>query len=492
MKKKILLFILLGILSTSTFADGLKAYMSYSAFNTPDNIPYLETYLTIKGSSVKHIATENGFFQGAVEVQIIFRKNDSIVNFAKYELSGPQIKDTLSGILNFLDVQRFSLGNGDFEIELKLTDLNSSAEPLSSFDQYTINFPEDENTFSDIEFLNSFEISDENDNLVKNGYRLIPYIFNYYPENTSKLSFYTELYNNEIGEDNKGFLLSYYIRPFEIKKKLEKYSFIKRKTAEPVNVIMGTIDIDELPSGNYLLVLEARNRNNELITTKEIFFQRFNPNSSFNLSNVYTQQDYTNSFVNDLNSHDTLAMYISWLKPISTDIEKSFAFSLAKPDADIDQMKKYFLNFWIERDNTYPLEAWLSYKANVIKVNYNYSTQTTPGFDTDRGRVFLTYGAPNVIAESYTEPNAFPYEIWHYYQLPDNQKDKKFVFYTQEIATNDFQLIHSNATGELNNYKWRIWINSRDTRYTNLMNVDDTHYREIWGSNQDDYYYMPR
>ena len=69
---------------------------------------------------------------------------------------------------------------------------------------------------------------------------------------------------------------------------------------------------------------------------------------------------------------------------------------------------------------------------------------------------------------------------------------KKFVFYTQEIATNDFELIHSDAIGELNNYKWRLWINNRDTRYTNLMNVDDTHYREIWGSNQDDYYHQPR
>jgi len=497
MKRKIILVILLGIFATATYADGLKAYLSYAAFNTPDNTPYLETYLTIKGSSVNHIALENGNFQGRVEVQIILRTNDSIVNFAKYELAGPLITDTLTGILNFLDVQRFSLGNGNFDIELKLRDINSSEEPLTSYDQYTINFPQNENTFSDIEFLNSFEISGETNNLVKNGYQLVPYIFNYFPAEANTLSFYSELYNNVIGEDNEGFLLSYYIRPFEINKKLDKYSFMKRKTAEHVNVIIGKIDINELPSGNYLLVLEARNKKNEIITTKETFFQRYNPNAEFNLSNIYTLEDLTNSFVNDLGNHDTLAMYISWLRPISTDIEKSFAQNLTQPDSDIDEMKKYFLNFWAERNNSNPLDEWLEYRINVIKTNNSFKTQITQGFDTDRGRVYLQYGAPDAIAQSYNEPHAFPYEIWHYHQMPDNQKNTKFVFYTQDISTNDFQLIHSTAIGELNNYKWGLWINSRST--ANLNDVDagsqDRPYTgrgEIWGGKQNDYYTLPR
>lgn len=491
MKHKILIILFLGFFINTTNADGLKAYLSYAAFNTPDNTPYLETYLTVKGSSVKHITAENGMYQGAVEVQIIFKKNDSIVNFAKYELSGPHISDTLNGILNFLDVQRYSLGNGEFDIELKLKDINSEAESIESFDKYAINFQQDENYFSDIEFLQSYEKSDEENNLTRNGFLLIPYIFNYFAENTNSLSFYTELYNNEINEDNQAFLLSYYLRPFEINTKMEKFSFIKRKSATSVNPILGTIDITDLPSGNYFLVLEARNKNNEIISSRESFFTRYNPRVEFDLTDIYSL-DPTNTFAKDLNSRDTLAMYISWLKPISTDTEKLFANSLVKPDADITAMQKYFLNFWTVRNKIYPMEAWMAYKSNAEKVNYTYKTQNTSGYDTDRGRVYLQYGAPNSISESYNEPNAYPYEIWHYHQLPDNQKDKKFVFYTQDFATNDFELIHSNAIGELNNYKWRIWINSRDTRYTNQMNVDDANYREIWGSNQDDYYNNPR
>ncbi len=489
MKRKILLLIFLAVFFNSLSAQGIKAYLSYAAFNTIENEPYLETYLTVKGSSIRHIASGDKF-QGTVIVQIIFRQDDNIVNFAKYKLAGPLSEDTLSGVLNFLDVQRYTLGNGSFDIEVKMNDLNTEDEPITSFDQYTISFPEDTTSFSDIEFLTSFSESDLTDNLSRNGYQLIPYVFNYFPENANSISFYTEMYNHNI-ENGSGYLLSYYIKQFETNKILDNFSFVKRKTADTINPVLGTIDIKDLPSGNYLLVIEARDRNNELICNKESFFQNYNPSLEFNIEDV-NPFDMSNSFVSAMNSHDTLAMYISWLKPISSDAERTFTVSLLNPDSDINDMKKYFLNFWVEKDKSYPEEAWLAYKFNVEKTIYNYSTQNTPGFDTDRGRVFLQYGAPNVISESYTEPNAFPYEIWHFYQLPNGQTDKKFVFYTQEIATNDFELIHSDAIGELNNYKWRLWINNRDTRYTNLMNVDDTHYREIWGSNQDDYYHQPR
>jgi len=489
MIRKILVFTFLIAIISSVNADGLKAYLSYAAFNTPDNNPYLETYLTVKGSSVNHMLVDEKY-QGTVEVQIIFKQNDSIVNFAKYELAGPLVDDTVSGILNFLDVQRYSLGNGTFDIEVKLNDKNSVQEAIISFDQYSIDFPENMNSISDIEFLSSFALSDGDDNFSRNGYRLIPYVFNYFPENANTLSFYSELYNNEL-ENGEGYLLTYFIRSFEVDKKIDNFSFAKRKTIGSVNPILGTIDINNLPSGNYLLVIEARNKNNEIISSREAFFQKYNPTLMYELDGVNV--DLAETFVNDYNNHDTLAMYISWLNPLSSDAEKTFTISLLRPETDIDDMKKYFLNFWLERDIIYPEEAWLKYKSDVIKVNNSFSTPNTPGFYTDRGRVYLQYGAPDAMAKSYNEPSSFPYEIWHYYVLPNNQRDRKFVFYTQEIATNDFMLLHSDAVGEISNYKWRLWLDFR-MNMGNLGNIDDEGIQggDAWGSNKNDYYYQPR
>ena len=489
--KKVSILLIFCTIAANIIAGNLNAYMSYAAFNTPNNNPYLETYLTIKGSSVTHVFGVDSLYHGSVDVQIIFRQNDSIVNFAKYRLTGPGISDILNGFPNFLDVQRYELGDGTFDIELKMDDPNSNDEPIVSYDSYTMNFNNSPNQFSDIELLNDFAKSNGDSNFERNGYQLVPYVFSHFPENANEIKFYTEIYNNKIDDNNDQFLLTYYLRPFELNKKLENYTFIKRMKANNVNPVLGKIDISNLPSGNYYLIVEARDKNNNLLASKESFFSRFKPQTEFKLEDIY-QLDPSGTFVSDFESIDTLRKYIAWLKPISTDVEKAYAQSFMQDGANLDEMKKYFLNFWVTRDELFPVEAWKKYRFQVIKANHHYSTQNTPGYDTDRGRVFLQYGEPNAIAESHNEPNAYPYEIWHYYSLADNQKDIKFVFYTQEIATNDFQLIHSNAIGELNNYKWRIWINNRDTRYTNLMNVDDSHYREIWGSNQDDYYSNPR
>ena len=82
-------------------------------FNTPDNKPYVETYLTIQSGSIAQVLQENGNYSGKLHVQMIFRQNDSIINFGKYVLTSPEIKDTLANSLNFLDVQRYSLPVGN-------------------------------------------------------------------------------------------------------------------------------------------------------------------------------------------------------------------------------------------------------------------------------------------------------------------------------------------------------------------------------------------
>jgi len=49
---------------------------------------------------------------------------------------------------------------------------------------------------------------------------------------------------------------------------------------------------------------------------------------------------------------------------------------------------------------------------------------------TDRGRVYLKYGPPNIISRKLYEPSSYPYEIWHYYVLGDNQRNKNSFFIT--------------------------------------------------------------
>lgn len=460
--------------------------MSYSLFNTPDNEPYIETYIVINGHSVKHVQLDDGNYQGVLDMQVIFRIGDSIVNFGKYELSGPKAKDSSHIASTFLDVQRYALPNGEYNLELTLNDRNSEEEPLITNFNFTIDFPENEIYFSDIELLHSYTKTQTAGSLEKNGYELVPNVFNFYPEMVTELSFYAEMYNaaKVLGDDQ--YMLYYYIRPFEVDRKMDQFFYMKKMQAEPLSILLNTMDITQLPSGNYLLVFETRDRNNNLLTMKETFFQRHNPNAEFNITNLLVL-DPSETFVAEYNLQDTLRMYIDYLYAISAQPEKDYAKSLVR-EGDVELMQKYFLNFWLERDPVNPEKAWLDYKLLVAQANHNFSSVRIKGYKTDRGRVYLQYGEPNVIAESHNEPSAYPYEIWHYYEL-QGQTDKKFVFYTRDIVTNDFQLIHSNAMGELNNMHWQTYIYSRTW---DPAGVDDILYPSTYGSFATDYYLQPR
>jgi GWxTD domain-containing protein len=384
-----------------------------------------------------------------------------------------------------LDIQRYGLPNGDYTLDVSLRDVYSKGDTMSSSDDFTINFSDNEVEFSDIELLTNYEKADKDSPGIKNGYLLTPYVFNYYPETLSKVSFYAELYNTKkiIGSDP--FLLTYYIRPFEIEKPLDKYIIRKRANAEDVNVVLGSFNIENLPSGNYLLVMEARNRNNEVIASKEVYFQRYNPDSNFNLNDMMVLNPQ-NTFVDKITNKDSMQMYIDYLSPISTEIERAYATGLIG-SASLEELQKYFLNFWYERNSSDPEGEWNDYLVMVNHANEEFTSHRKLGYKSDRGRVFLQYGKPNVISDHHFEPAAYPYEIWHYYQL-GNQRDKKFVFYAHDRGTNDFQLIHSNAIGELNNYRWQTVIYRRTW---DPQSIDDSQIPDTWGGKATQSYRQP-
>jgi len=486
MKKIIMLGTLFLMICPFIYAGNLQAYLSYSIFNTPNKGPFIETYLVINGKTVKHVELENGKYQGIVDVQIIFSRNDSIMNYGKYELLSPVVNDTSLISNNMLDVQRYSLPAGDYQLEFLINDRHSQKDTIASYDNFSIDFPDNEMKFSDVEFLQSFTKSEDDGILIKNGYQLVPLVFDYFPEVAQNLSFYAELYNSKSSVGDDQFILYYYIRPFEVDKKMDQYFYMKRLKGEPVNILLNSIDISNLPSGNYYLVFETRDRNNNILNSTKKYFQRFNPNAQFNLAKLMVN-DPKNTFAGKITSRDSLVQYIDYLYPISTEIEKDFAKSLTK-EASIEDMQKYFLNFWTERNPTNPENDWMTYKLRVDQANNDFKSMRVKGYRTDRGRIYLKYGKPNVITPSYNEPAAYPYEIWHYYEL-QGQRDKKFVFYTKEIATNDFRLIHSNAVGELQSYRWQTIVYSRTW---DPYSVDDYRVPRTYGGFATEYYTQPR
>ncbi len=152
------------------------------------------------------------------------------------------------------------------------------------------------------------------------------------------------------------------------------------------------------------------------------------------------------------NNLDTLSDYINCLRPISDELERTFADNQLKK-GEIKLMQQFFLSFWEKRNTANPEAEWKNYQKHVDYVNRSYSSQIMRGYETDRGRIYLQYGTPNTITDKKYEPEYYPYQIWHYYHT-QGQSNRKFVFYLPGLAVNDYQLIHSNANGEVSNEQW--------------------------------------
>ncbi|MFC2176722.1 GWxTD domain-containing protein, partial [Bacteroidota bacterium] len=172
------------------------------------------------------------------------------------------------------------------------------------------------------------------------------------------------------------------------------------------------------------------------------------------------------TFVENYNRTEELEQYLRCLNPISTQEEIASVNNRINFN-DAYMMKRFLFDFWNKRTSENPEKAWLNYLTEVEKVNSNYGTTFRKGYDTDRGRVYLQYGAPNTITPKYFEPNAMPYEIWHYYKLEDHlnaaQSNVKFIFANTNSSNNEFLLLHSDAKNEIKNYNWNYALHKRNS-----------------------------
>jgi GWxTD domain-containing protein len=452
-----------------------QAMLSYHRFQSLGKTPYLETTLTVKGNSVKYAANEAGNYQASIEVFIAVYKNDRIHFADRFNLLSPETEDSIGTKFNFLHQLRIPITNGEYALELSINDNHRTIEKVSARDTLSINFAPDSVNFSDIQFIERAEKSDKNDMFHKGGYLLMPYLADYYPAETEKLTFYTEVYKSlDILGEGKKYVVQYFIEEAESGKKLENFGGFKKMGSAAMNAVLSELDISELSTGQYRLVVEARDAENALLARKSSSFARYNPFTNIEpdkIVSIITDGSFAEQYANA----DSLAEHMRCISPIASPRENSFAERLIE-EKNLQNMKQFFLAFWKNRNPDNPAKAWEKYYLEVRKVQLAFGTSIRKGYMTDRGRVYLQYGPPDNRTQSLREPSAYPYEIWQYYKI-NNQSNRRFVFYNPDLVTNDFALIHSDALGEIINDQWMFLVMKRDTQTNDIDAMDaDPHY----------------
>lgn len=470
-------------------AKNVRAYFNYAAFNTPDNKPYIETYMSIVGKSVTFKKNQNNKFQASVEIGVAYLLDNEIKFAKKYNLLSPEVEDTSKGLPVFIDVQRVQLGTtGSYILEMEITDKNNETpKPVVFKQDINLHFNNDSLGFSDVELVETLTPSITPGTLTKSGYDLLPYISNFYHEKINNLSFYAELYQTKkVFSESEKFLVTYSIESYETGNRLANYYQFTKQSPRDIITIIGEFPLQDLPTGNYYLALEVRDKSNKVLTTKKTFFQRRNAKAVIqkeDLSSVAINQ----TFVERITNKDSLKEYIACLRPIASSVEQNFIDHQAAEN-DLKIKQQFLYNFWQKRAPENPQKAFNEYMVNVKYVNEVYSATNFKGYQTERGRVYLRYGKPDQLTKFDFEPNNYPYEIWQFYKT-DKRNNRKFIFYNPDISGNNYDLLHSDAVGEKYDPRWQIKLNKRNNRSTNL---DDTNSPDTYGNRASDFFENPR
>lgn len=462
----------------------MQAVFGYSTFYlVSEQQPYIETYLQFDAWTMQFKEVEGGY-RSAAEVTIVLSQQDSVCYAKKYELTSPLVESLDRLDFSFMDVQRFSVKNGIYDLTLLLKDKGSEGEPSVVTEKLVINYDARRPSMSSLQLMASAKPTVSQNILSRGGYDMEPYVSDYLPEQVKQLNYYYEIYNinAEVGE--KAFLAMAYIEERETGRRLEELQQVSRKNGAASVPVYGSIDISDLPSGNYNLVAELRNREGQTMLYKKVPFYRSNPGVKGKETS-----EFAGTFAGRYTDERELNTYLEALYPIASPMENTVVEELVKHPG-LEEKQAFLYRFWQRRSAMNPEGEWLKYKERIDYVQAHFSYPRTRGIQTDRGRVYLQYGPPDFIRDEKnyvsanrigsnneqaptllqlgntqaSEPKVYngtsqghvfylPYQLWRYNKLDTDDPNRVFLFW-DEHRSGYYTLLNSNARGEVQDPGW--------------------------------------
>ena len=177
---------------------------------------------------------------------------------------------------------------------------------------------------------------------------------------------------------------------------------------------------------------------------------------TFSVSTALAQTNDPNSNPRNVGKENS-KIYENWVNKdvryIITGEEKK-AFKMLKTD---EERENFIENFWRRRDpnpDTEENEFVQEYYERIAYANENF-TSGKPGWMTDRGRIYITWGKPDSVESrpmggSYNRPSyegggtttTYPFEIWFYRHL-DNVGDGIEIEFVDPTGTGEYRIARS-------------------------------------------------
>jgi len=456
----------------------LVAYLQTKQFLDLKGEPYVELQFQYVGNSIvyQQIDSLDNSWQGEIAVIINIMRDNQVVASDAYRLHSPIMYDKI--IEDFYDIKRFSLTAGVYSCEVELIDLNAPEQSITNSISIEI---EDllarVGSISDIIVAEMAYKTTEETVFSRSGYDIFPRISTFYSNEHIKIPYYFEVYWTEDDtQTNEEFSVVEQILVATNHEILPNYTKVSHHKITPLLPVFSSIDLNDIPTGKYSLRIALINSKGEEIAYKIYDFERNKePVSSLTIPNLVLDPNFQLSIHQDSTSY-----YLASLIPIAEPQHvRTIVTTLKQKDAE--QNRALIQSFWQQKNPQDPYQAWMRYKELVLYVDKQFKTHFQTGFETDRGRVYLQYGAPNRVTEREVSPSEYPYEMWEYNRI-GNYSNRRFIFYNPDLVHNTYRLLHSDMIGELRNPSWQYELNSRNTKRGNVDDPNEYN-PDAWGNN---------
>jgi GWxTD domain-containing protein len=455
-------FSTLLVLSTECSAQGrFLSAVNYAEFRYDSLLTYVEIYTSISPAGLTFHAIENksekGRFVTTARLKFKFRNttNDSVSGIGDEIPIAVADTDSLRGTSGFVGVTKLLFEPGNYEVNAYASCGDSSKIiDSANFVLAVKEYVDSKLSVSDVELCNEISnVTSDKDAYGKNTLHVVPNPKALYGLGMPVLPYYTEIYGLTKSHDTTEFglrrnVIDTYGRV--IKTKVELRSGTSRNPVE-----VGSVNISDLPTGKYALELQVADSLSHQSTFSNQYFFVYNP---------YVRPGE----VPEGKSIDVLASPFFNMGESALDNTFHAASYLASDDQQnryrslktVDAKRAFLARFWSQQNQLSGPDgpnSWENFEKRYSYANTKYRTAFKDGWLTDRGRVYIQYGAPDDIDRHPNASGNKPYETWTYNSI---ESGVIFVFVDQ-TGFNDYVLVHSTKQGEVDDPDWQKYVQSQ-------------------------------
>jgi len=445
-----------------TQAQAIQVDMDHATFAYSESEALLEVYLAFEAEKLNFQAQEDGF-AAVLPFQVAVQRGTT-AELAVEEAPVWRDSTSLSFVVAdtsqinpgqyFLHQVRTTVPPGEYEVSLTIPGdpvLGRTAVELKRDVLIADYAQQDQASLSDVTFAGLIEQSEDRESpFYKNGLLVRPNANQLYGLGMPRLFYYLEAYNTESINSDGPYTLFAYLAEANRPQPMEGFQKRTQRQPRSTDVIVGSFNIGALPSGSYFLRIVMLNASNESVVEQSRKFFVFNP--QVQREQVTSAEMGFESSVYAAMPQDRVDAQFEYIEYIASSPERK----RLKGIRDLDEKRRFLMNFWSLRDpnpNTPVNEFEEEYLQRVQFANERYTQQGREGWKSDRGRIMLTYGMPTDMQSRLYNRGTLPHEVWTYNNIP-GEGQSIFVF-IDEDGFGRFDLIHSDVTGEIQEFNWQ-------------------------------------